>query len=198
MPEDLDDRPFGAAPEEIEVSPGNRIGRDIGPAVKFEDMFFQFRQGDRFQTEAPQLPGGMEQIKMDCRSLDCGGACHTVPGFEQRPVKTLAVEGDHHRSLGEPLRQIQQHGCLFAVIAHEELLHNEAVTLPPGHADQERIGAGAAGQAGRLGVEKEPLACVGNLGSGIRAPAGAGPAARACTRRGRESGRSRPDACRRG
>ena len=46
---------------------------------------------------------------------------------------------------------------LFAVLAHEELFDFEAARVPPGDADQERICARAAGDAGRFRIEKKPL-----------------------------------------
>ena len=50
----------------------------------------------------------------------------------------------------------------LAVIAHEELLDFETARVPPGDANEKRVGAGASGEPGRFGVEEEPLSRVGN------------------------------------
>ena len=53
-------------------------------------------------------------------------------------------------------QRVQQAG-LLAVIAHEELAHAKAFRRDAADADQKRARAGAAGEAGGLGVEKRPL-----------------------------------------
>ena len=49
------------------------------------------------------------------------------------------------------------------VVAHEVLAHAEAVAVHEADADQEGRGAGAAGEAGRLGVEEDGAAQVESL-----------------------------------
>ena len=80
--------------------------------------------------------------------------------IEQRRVVTLAVVGDQHFVVGEKVGERVQHRGLFVVVAHEEHPHAETVGLDGSDADQEGAGAGSAGEAGRLRVEKCPAAGV--------------------------------------
>ena len=84
------------------------------------------------------------------------GAYHAEARFEQRLVVGFAVVGDQHieplQVLGEP----PQERGLLAVIAHEKLAQPEARGFYGTDADQECVGARAAGQARGFGVEKRP------------------------------------------
>ena len=80
-----------------------------------------------------------------------------IAGFEQRLVVGLAVVGDQDVELRSrcSVSDAEQAGFL-AEIAHEELAHAKALGRDAAHADQKCVGAGAAGEAGGLGVEKRP------------------------------------------
>ena len=61
------------------------------------------------------------------------------------------------------IRDGGEHGTLFAVFAHEQLLDPELAAFPPGETDQKWIGSGSTGESSRLGVEEKPLLRVGDF-----------------------------------
>ena len=83
-------------------------------------------------------------------------AAHAVARFEQRLVERLAIVSHQHVELRQVFGQPPQQRGFVAVIAHEELAQPEAGGLDGADADQESAGAGAAGQAGSLGIEEGP------------------------------------------
>ena len=101
------------------------------------------------------------------RSNGCRARDHAEARFEQRLVVGFAVIGDEHVEVRQVLGEAMEQRGFFAVIAHEELAQAEAGGIDRAHADQERVGAGAAGEAGGLGIEEGPA-------GGMRASDGAG------------------------
>jgi hypothetical protein len=75
--------------------------------------------------------------------------------LEERNVEAAAVEGDEPRRTLQQRRQRRQQRRLFVEVAHEVLRDDEAIILAPAGADEKGVGAGTAGQARRLGVEKQ-------------------------------------------
>ena len=94
-------------------------------------------------------------------------ADHTEAGFEQRLVVGFAVVGDQHVEGREVLGEAEEQRGFLAVIAHEELAQAEAGGIDGADADQEGVGAAAAGEAGGFGVEERPAGGMGAFdGSG--------------------------------
>ena len=81
-------------------------------------------------------------------------AVEPVPGFQERDVEGASVEGDDAGEAPQVLGQPSQERGLLRIIAHEVLPHAEAVAVDEPEADEEGGGAGASGQARRLGVEE--------------------------------------------
>jgi hypothetical protein len=82
-----------------------------------------------------------------------------VARFDERQVERLAVVGDDRTGFAGKLGHRAQHRALNHRIRHQILPDAERAAVEPGAADQERVGAGAAGKAGRLEVhEQQPIA----------------------------------------
>ncbi len=83
-----------------------------------------------------------------------------VAGLDQRDVEGPAIVGDEHERPADPARRdlvsdrVEQR-ALLAVAAQEVLTGSEAVLVEDAEADQERVGPGAAAEAGRLEVEEQ-------------------------------------------
>ena len=74
-------------------------------------------------------------------------------GRQQRYVETFAVERDQGLAGGDEFFQGRQLGRLLGWIAHEELGQTELVPIEAADPDQKGVSAGAARQAGGLGVQ---------------------------------------------
>src|SRR4029450_4905134 len=92
--------------------------------------------------------------------------------LQQREIEAAAVVRHEAVELPEHRLQCAQERRLLVEVAHEELPHLEVLTIEEAHADQEGVGAGAARQAGGLGVEIEEPAALGRRGA-CPAPQGA-------------------------
>ena len=109
----------------------------------------------------------MEQVQVG-RGGQREGLPHQAEArLQQRQVELLAVEGDHAGEGAQVLGQAVQERRLFVVVAHEVLPHAEAVAVHEADAHQERGGAGAARQAGRLRVQEDRARQVEALQGGI-------------------------------
>ena len=73
----------------------------------------------------------MKQIEMRRQFRRLDRTSHTEAGIEQRPIETLAIEGNQHRAFAQPLGNLMQHGMLFVMVAHEELLDLNSASVPP-------------------------------------------------------------------
>ena len=76
-------------------------------------------------------------------------------GLQQRQVEAAAVERDDGARTGQQRLERRQQRRLVVEVTHEVLQHDQASVLHPRDADQERVGPGAAGEPGGLGVEEE-------------------------------------------
>ncbi len=75
--------------------------------------------------------------------------------LQQRQIEAGPVERHHRPGAGQQRLQRREQRGLVVEVAHEVLDHHDPVVLDERGADEEGVGAGAAGQAGRLGVEEE-------------------------------------------
>ena len=126
-------------------------------AIAAQNMALEILEAHRTEPQPPELARGMQQIQMhlgrECRD----GSRHAIARLKQRPVKTFSVERHEDGALLHALGKFEQQRMLFIEIAHEELLDLQAARVPPRDAHHERIRAGAAREAGRFRVEKQPL-----------------------------------------
>ena len=72
---------------------------------------------------------------------------------------------------------------LFAMVAHEKLLHFQAARVPPRDSHQKWVRSRAAHKAGGLRVEKQPLPRVGHFVRRVRQQAAAAPSHQAVRQR---------------
>ena len=86
--------------------------------------------------------------------MDAG---HGEAIFQQRPIESFAVEGDEYGALRDARGKFVQQRIFLGEIAQKELLDLQAAGIPPGQADEERVSAGAAGEAGSFRVEEKPI-----------------------------------------
>src|SRR5579864_3883271 len=77
-----------------------------------------------------------------------------VSTLEERRVERLAVETDERPRVPDRLANGVQHRLLVAHRRQHELAHDQGPGLEPRTADQKRMRAGAATQAGRFEIEK--------------------------------------------
>src|SRR6476646_9197429 len=122
-----------------------------------EDAALELDKADGAEAKFPKGARRMKKIKMRGESRRGNGARHGEAIFKERPVEGFAVEGDENGALREARGQFMKKRMLFGKIAHEKLFDLKPPGVPPGNAHKKWIGAGAAGEAGGLRVEKEPL-----------------------------------------
>jgi hypothetical protein len=105
MTKHVDHRLHRTPPEKPEITLRNQIRRDVVAAFHLQHLGFEFHQADRTQAQPPDLPGRMEQVEMRQRLGKRGGPGHSVAGFDQWPIETLAVECHQDGALTQPFRQ---------------------------------------------------------------------------------------------
>jgi hypothetical protein len=85
-----------------------------------------------------------------------------VARLDERQIERLAVVGDDRTGFTSELGHRAQHRALDYRVRHQILPDAERAAVEPGAADQERVGAGAAGKAGGLEIhEQQPIAARG-------------------------------------
>jgi hypothetical protein len=151
-----------AAAQVIEVILRNECGGDIvfatpAEAGGFENVALKFDEADRAQAQSPERARWMQQVQMRGELWDTHGAGHGEAIFEQRPIESLAVEGDEDWALGDARGELVEQGIFFVEVAEKELLDLQAASVPPGETDQKGVSAGTAGETGGFGVEEEPF-----------------------------------------
>ena len=143
--------------QEFEVAVGNHLAGQVALALHAQNAVLEVHQAAAFEAQFPEAARAEEQVEMLHAVERMARARHAEARFEQRLVVGLAVVGDEHVELREVLGQPPEQRRLLAVIAHEELAQAKARRLDGADPDEERVGAGAARQAGGFGVEKGPL-----------------------------------------
>src|ERR1700680_2161244 len=88
-------------------------------------------------------------------NVNCSG--HSKAALQQRPIKALSVECNQHGMLPQPERKLEQDRIFLSRIAHEKLFDLDSACIPPCQANQERQISPASDEAGRFGIQKEPL-----------------------------------------
>ncbi len=96
--------------------------------------------GSRSRCGAPERRGGL--------------AGHDEARVQERHIELLAVEADDRLVAVEQLAQGLKLRRLLVVVAHEELPEGEGAFLKGADADEKDVGAGAARQPRRLGVDE--------------------------------------------
>jgi len=152
----------GTATQIVEVKLRNEGRGDIvfampAEASDVEDMALEFDETDGAEAQSPKSAGGMQQVEMGGELRDPHGAGHGEATFEQRPIEGFAIEGDENWTLGDARREFMKKGIFFVEVAEEKLFDLQAAGVPPGEADEEGVGAGAAGEASGFGVEEKPF-----------------------------------------
>lgn len=158
--------PGGTSAQIIEIKLGNERGSDIVVAMpaearRIEDVTFELDQAHRTEAQLPDSAGRMEEIKMRGEPRNGDRPGHGETTFKQRPVEGFSVEGDENGTFGDAGGQFVKQGMLLGKVTHEELFDLKAASIPPGETHEKSIGAGAAGEAGGFGVEKQPLRGIG-------------------------------------
>src|ERR1700688_1750561 len=82
---------------------------------------------------------------------------HSKAALQKRPIEALSVERHQHGTLSEPARKFEQNPIFLSRIAHEKLFDLDSACIPPCQANQERQISPASDEAGRFGIQKEPL-----------------------------------------
>ncbi len=162
VPDDAGEGLAGAAAKIVEIKLRNERGRDIIVATPAEsgcvqDVTLELDKPDRAEAQAPQRPRRMQQIEMRGELRNANGAGHGEAIFQERPIEGFAVESDEDRTFGDASGKLLEERIFLVEIAKEELFDLEAAGVPPGEADEECVSAGAAGEAGGLGVQEEPF-----------------------------------------
>lgn len=168
---DCGKRLAGAPPQIVKVKLGDEGGGDVvfaAPAEMscIEDVALEFDEPHGAEPQPPQSARGMEQIQMGGQLRDAHRASHSEAIFEKRPIKGFAVEGDKDRALRDARGEFLEQGVFFVKVAKEELLDLQAASVPPGEANEEGIGARAAGEARGFGVQEEPFVGIAQQGVG--------------------------------
>ena len=144
-----------AAAQVAEVHFGDHPGGDVGGAAVAEHGPFEGAQRARLELLPPEPAGRVQQVQVDLGRDGRALAVSDVAGQQQRHVERLAVKGDDGLVAAEHLAQRGQHRRLLGVIAHEILPHQQPIAAEVGQPDHEDVGAGPAGQPGRLGVQED-------------------------------------------
>ena len=152
----------GAAAKIVEIELRDERGRDIIVATPaksrcVQDVTLELDKPDGAEAQAPQRPRRMQQIEMRGELRNVNDAGHGEAIFQERPIESFAVESDEDGTFGDAGGKLLEKRIFLVEVAKEELFDLEAAGVPPGEADEECIGAGAAGEAGSLCVEEEPF-----------------------------------------
>jgi len=155
-------RMAGAPTQVIEINLGDERGNDVVFAMptetrSVEHMTLELDEARGAESQPPQSARWMQQIEMCGEPRDAHRARHGETVFEQRPIEGFAVEGDQDGALGNACGEFFKERVFLVYIAEKELFDVQATGVPPGEADEEGVGAGAAGEAGGFGVEEKPL-----------------------------------------
>jgi hypothetical protein len=172
--EDLRHRPGIAVPDILKVELGDHPGRHVTAAGVAEDRALDGPEGARVEAIPPEAAGREEQVEVRVGAQGPALAAGGEARLEERQVERLAIEADDGPEAGEQLAEREQHRRLLGVVAHEVLAEDESVALEIAEADQEDVGAGPAGEPGRLGVEEHDLASVERRQAGGAGQAGEG------------------------
>ena len=130
---------------------------DVLDAPVVEDGLLDLAQGHRAEAATPQAAGGVQQIEMRRVDRDLRAQGHHEAGAEQRKVEALAVV---RGARAEPTQLPLQHPDerpLGTQVVQEMLPEDELAILDVRGPEQEHICAGAARQAGGLGVQEEDV-----------------------------------------
>ena len=165
--EDAHERLGRATAEKIEINLRDELGDDVGSAIAAKDVALEFAEADGADAQAPEVARGVEEVEVGAGGGRGERASHAIAGLDQRPVERFAVKGDQDGALSHAFLKGEEDGVLVGVIAHEELLDLQAAGIPPSEADEKRIRAGAAREAGGFGVEEEPGGGVGGVFGGV-------------------------------
>ena len=145
-----------AGADKVKPDLGDQLAGDVVLALVTQDLILERHQAAAFEAESPQAPRAVQQIEMRQPFKRRTRALEPVARLEQRDVEALAVVGHQDFHVTQGLIKRGQGAGLLGKIAHEKLPHMKAVRADAAHADHERAGAGAAGQACSFGVEKRP------------------------------------------
>src|SRR5580704_6763931 len=92
-------------------------------------------------------------------------ACHSEAAIKERPVESLAIEGDKNRALRDARGEFMKERILFRKTPHEELFDLKRAGIPPRESDEKGVRSRSARQTGSLCVEKKPLGWVCQSGT---------------------------------
>ena len=159
MGEHAGQRRSPARAQELEVQRRDQAAGDVVLTLYADHLALERRQPTVGEARGPHPPSRPQQVQMGQRHWPASTG-QDETRLEQRQVERCPVEGhDAARPLDERSQRRQQRG-LVVEVAHEVLDQDQAVFLEPPGAHQERVGAGAAGEASRLRVEEEEPARV--------------------------------------
>ena len=153
-------------PEVVEVGGRDQGAGKIVVAADVEDVLLQRPEAAIGQARAPQTASGAEEVQVEAVAPPAT-AGQDEARFQQREIKAGSVVRHETVGVAEQGGEGGEQRGLLVEIAHEVLAHLEPVAVEEADADEEGIGARAAGEAGGLGVKVEEAAA-GSGGAGAR------------------------------
>ena len=143
-----------AVPQVVEVGLGDQVARDVLLPLEAKHPFLHRAQGAALEPGTEQAPGQVQQVQVAALGELTGHARHQPAGAEEGKIEGEAVVGGQPGRLAELLVDCREEGGFVARLGEEELDQLDPVRVWAGDRGREDLGAGSAGEAGRLGVEK--------------------------------------------